>query len=260
MPPKPSRFTFILRSWGLIWLSICLHWEALKRAVHLEGLAALGHPRQIQDAASAKLLSLTSANFIAYENTTVVPSLVQAADGVVLELGPGPGNQIHRFDTALVKRIYGIEPNPLFEDAINAKLEKHNLRDKYKLIACGVEDSDVLREEGITEGSLDAVLCIQVLCAVKDPKSVMKEVWKLLKPGGKFIFWEHGSSRDHFTNALQACWNPIWSTFVGCHLTRSVVGDILNSGEWENPHDIEELEEPYSFLPRTQGVLVKKKD
>jgi SAM-dependent methyltransferase len=55
-------------------------------------------------------------------------------------------------------------------------LEKHSLWDRYKLIVSGVEDSDVLRKEGITEESLDAVLCIQVLCAVKDPKTVIKEV------------------------------------------------------------------------------------
>lgn len=82
-------------------------------------------------------------------------------------------------------------------------MDKHGLRDRYKLVACGIEDSDVLREEGITEGSLDAVLCIQVLCAVKDPKNVMKEVWKLLKPGGKFIFWEHGRSTNRLTTVAQ---------------------------------------------------------
>ncbi len=43
-----------------------------------------------------------------------------------------------------------------------------------------MEDSDVLRREGITEGSMDTVLSIQVLCAVGDVKSVMREVWKLL--------------------------------------------------------------------------------
>jgi len=82
-------------------------------------------------------------------------------------------------------------------------VKKNGLGDKYKLIVSGIEDSDVLREEGITEGSLDTVLCIQVLCAVKDPKAVMKEVWKLLKPGGKFIFWEHGWSRSYLTVAEQ---------------------------------------------------------
>ena len=144
-----------------------------------------------------------AGDFIAFEDTTIVPSLVQAAGGVILELGPGSGNQIHRFDTSQVNFVYGVEPNPHFRDDINAKLEKHSLRDRYKLIVAGIEDSDVLREEGVAEGSLDAVLCIQVLCAVEDPKAVMKEVWKLLKPGGKFIFWEHGWSRNHLTTAVQ---------------------------------------------------------
>ena len=104
---------------------------------------------------------------------------------------------------SLVSQVYGVEPNPRYKDGINVKLEKHSLGDRYKLIVSGIEDSQVLREEGITEGSLDTVLCIQVLCAVKDPKAVMKEVWKLLKPGGKFIFWEHGWSRSHLTIAEQ---------------------------------------------------------
>ena len=43
---------------------------------------------------------------------------------------------------------------------------------------------------------MDTVLSIQVLCAVGDVKSVMKEVWKLLKPGGNFVFWEHVKSKD----------------------------------------------------------------
>ncbi|KAL4914870.1 S-adenosyl-L-methionine-dependent methyltransferase [Aspergillus aurantiobrunneus] len=276
MPPN-SRLASLLRPWSMIWFSIrcasgplasiilltslsaTVHWEALTEAVRRDGLAALVRIRQIRDAASAKLFCITSANFIAFEDTTVVPSLVQAASGVILDLGPGAGNQIHRFDSSRVEYIYGVEPNRSYQEAVNAKLASHSLlRDKYKLIVCGVEDSDVLREEGICEGSLDSVLCIQVLCAVEDPKSVMREVWKLLKPGGKFIFWEHGWSRNRWTTVAQALYNPAWSTFVGCRLTQNVLADILNSGEWENPGDIEEPEDPFSCLPRIQGVLVKK--
>ncbi|KAL4812364.1 S-adenosyl-L-methionine-dependent methyltransferase [Aspergillus spinulosporus] len=256
--PRPGRLASFLRPWSMIWVSICLHWEALVNALRRDGLVAFRHLNKVRDAALAKLLNITSSGFIAFEDTTVVPSLVHAASGLVLELGPGPGNQIHRFDTTGVQYIYGVEPNSHFKEEIDAKLRKHGLADKYKLILCGVEDSDVLRGEGISEGSLDAVLCIQVLCAVKDPKNVMKEVWKLLKPGGKFIFWEHGESRNRLTGLAQAFTNPAWSTFVGCHLTRTVKADILHCGEWENPGDIEEPEEPTSLLPRIQGVLVKK--
>ncbi|KAJ5622542.1 hypothetical protein N7528_005774 [Penicillium herquei] len=258
MPPNPGRLSPLIRLWGMIWFSVCLHWEALTQAIRRDGLVALGRPNEIRDAASAKLFNIASANFIAYEDTTIVPSLVKSASGIILDLGPGPGNQIHRFDVSLVERIYGVEPNAQFKNTIEAKLDTHDLQDKYKVVICGIEDSDILREEGITEGSLDTVLCIQVLCAVKDPKNVMKEVWKLLKPGGKFIFWEHGCSRDSLTHITQACCNPAWSTFIGCNLTRNVLADILNSGEWENPHEIEEPEEPLSLLPRIQGVLIKK--
>lgn len=59
-------------------------------------------------------------------------------------------------------------------------------------------------------------------------------------------------------NMKKTFWNPAWSTFVGCHLTQNVLADILNSGEWENPDDIEEPEDLFTCLPRIQGVIIKK--
>ncbi|KAI3319760.1 methyltransferase type 11 [Xylariaceae sp. AK1471] len=253
------RLASVLRLSGLIWLSVRLHWDAFKEALRKDGLAAFTHPQQIRDAAVAKLFSITSDGFVAYENTTIVPSLVKAAQGRILELGPGPGNQIHRYDPFLVDFIYAIDPNPHFEDDIAAKLKKHDLlEDKYKLLVCGVEDSEILRREGIAEGSMDSVTSIQVMCAVGDVKSVMKEVYRLLKPGGRFVFWEHGKSKNTVTAVAQACWNPAWYTFVGCSMTRDIRADILAAGEWENPGDIKEADEPYSCLPRIWGVLIKK--
>lgn len=118
-------------------------------------------------------------------------------------MGPGPGNQIHRYDPSLVDFIYAVDPNPQYRDEIAAKVRKVDLQDKYKFLACGVEDSEILRREGITEGSLDTVLSIQVLCSVGDVESVMKEVWKLLKPGGSFVFWEHVTNKDAVTAVAQ---------------------------------------------------------
>lgn len=55
-----------------------------------------------------------------------------------------------------------------------------------------------------------------------------------------------------------ACWNPTWSAFVGCCMTRDIKADILAAGEWENPGDLEVSDDPYNLLPRISGVLVKK--
>lgn len=95
--------------------------------------------------------------------------------------------------------IYAVEPNPHYGDDIATKFNETDLKDKYKLLVCGIEDSDILRREGVTEGSMDTVLSIQVLCAVQDVQSMMEEVWKLLRPGGSFVFWEHMKNKDTTT-------------------------------------------------------------
>lgn len=128
---------------------------------------------------------------------------------MILELGPGGGNQIHRYDPALVDFIYAVDPNSYFADDLAAKVKKCNLEDKYKLLNCGIEDSDILRREGVAEGSVDTVLSIQVLCAVGDVKAVMKEVWKLLKPGGSFVFWEHTRNKDTAMAAAQGLYQHL---------------------------------------------------
>ncbi|OBT94174.1 hypothetical protein VE01_06998 [Pseudogymnoascus verrucosus] len=253
-----DRLTTIVRPLQLIWLSITFHYAALKEALRKDGLAALARPQRIRDAATANLFITTSNGFIAFEDTTCVPSLVRSARGTILELGPGPGNQIHRYDQSLVDFIYAVDPNPKYRDVIAAKVRKADLGDKYNFIACGVEDSELLRGEGVAEGSLDTVLSIQVLCAVGDVDSVMREVWKLLKPGGSFVFWEHVKNKDNVTAVTQACLNPAWSALVGCCINRDVKAAILAAGEWENPGDIEVADEPYSVLPRISGVLRKK--
>lgn len=253
-----GRLSGIFGPFRLIWLSVRLHYNAFKEALRKDGLASLTHPQRIRDAAIAKLLVTTSDDFVAYENNTSVPSLVRSAQGKILELGPGPGNQIHRYDPPLVDFIYAVDPNPHYGDDIAAKLKKLDLQDKYKLLACGVEDSEILRREGITEGSMDTVLSIQVLCSVGDVKSVMREVWKLIRPGGSFVFWEHVRNKDTATAMAQACWNPAWSALVGCCMNRDIKADILAAGEWENPSDIEVADDPYSCLPRIWGVLKKK--
>lgn len=187
-------------------LYTCKRYETMPRRIYLTLPVSRRRSqarRSCCDFAIAYLSISIARNFIAYEDTTVVPSLVKKASGIVLDLGPGPGNQVHRFDSSSVEYIYGIEPNAKHKRSLDVQLAEHGLTDKYRLITCGVEDSDVLRAEGISEESVDCVLCIQVLCAVDDPRTVMKEVYKLLKPGGKFIFWEHGCSRDRWTGVVQ---------------------------------------------------------
>lgn len=148
-------------------------------------------------------MSLAASGFIGYEDTTCVPSLFKSVRGKVLELGPGPGNQLQRYDPDLVDFIYAVEPNEYYRDNLATKVKKLDLENKYKLLACGVEDRGLLKREGITEASMDTIHSIQVLCSVGNVEKVMQEVWRLLKPGGNFVFWEHVRSKDMITATTQ---------------------------------------------------------
>ncbi|KAJ4265263.1 hypothetical protein NW762_004548 [Fusarium torreyae] len=242
-----NRIRALSRPLGFIWLSVKVHCNAIKEALCKDGIISLARIQEIRNVAAANLFVPLSEGFIAFEDTTVVSTLVPSAHGKVLELGPGPGNQIQRFDESRIEFIYALEPNLNYGNTLTSKVEKHGLTHKYKLITCGLEDSDVLRREGVAEGTMDTVLSIQVLCAVEDPERAAKELYRLLKPGGRFIFWEHGKSKDTVMRYIQ-----------GCRVDRDIKSAILAAGDWENPDDIEDPKDPDNFLPRVWGVLVKK--
>ncbi|KAH7367012.1 methyltransferase type 11 [Plectosphaerella cucumerina] len=273
--PSNGRLTSLIGPWRLIWASIqglpsprlprldpnitacshaAVHVQVILELLRQDGIAALFRSRRIRDVAGTRLLVDTSEGFIAYENTTVVPSLVGKAHGKVVEIGTGPGNQIERYNPLLVERVYGVDPNSRFATAIAARLKQRpDLADKYRFVACGIEDTDILATEGISPGTIDTVVSIQSLCAVNDVKGVMRQAHRLLKPGGSFIFWEHEKSRDTVTGIAQA-----WSSLVGCNINRHIKADILAAGEWENPGEIEADDDPLTCLPRIWGVLRKK--
>lgn len=69
------------------------------------------------------------------------------ANGIVLELGPGSGNQFPRFSRSSISRIYGIEPNEqLFCQLCDDTIERHGLGDIYVPINAALEDSKLLEE------------------------------------------------------------------------------------------------------------------
>ncbi|THW51204.1 hypothetical protein D6D21_01563 [Aureobasidium pullulans] len=91
------------------------------------------------------------------EEQTPVPRLIGSAKGVVLELGPGSGNQIPRFRSSAISKIYAVEPNAQFIPILVQKAKDHGLDEKYIVINAALEDQDVLTAHGIVEGSVDTV-------------------------------------------------------------------------------------------------------
>ena len=138
------------------------------------------------------------------EEESDLPSLDAKAYGTVIELGPGSGNQLSRYNKSAITKIYGIEPNVDLHPALRQTIKENGLSDVYTIVPCGVEDVDRLREYGVMEGSVDTVISVQVLCSVPRPEDIVKAMYRLLKPGGQMIVFEHVKSEDRMSQLVQS--------------------------------------------------------
>lgn len=153
-------------------------------------------------AGGAKLRS--GPMFAARDEETAVPKLVSQASGVVLELGPGLGSQLPRYDVSKLTKVYGVEPNAELHEAIRAKIKACRLDDIYEIVPCGIEDVATLKKHGISPSSIDTVLSMQVQCSVPDPDEILRRLYTLLKPGGQMLIYEHVESKDPVSRIVQS--------------------------------------------------------
>ncbi len=73
----------------------------------------------------------------------------------------------------------------------------------YTIVPCGVEDLEKLREYGIAPETIDTVISVQVLCSVPKPAALVKDLYRLLKPGGQMFVFEHVKSEDYLSLLVQ---------------------------------------------------------
>ena len=81
------------------------------------------------------------------------------------------------------------------------------------------------------DGSFDTVLVTYSLCTIGDPLSALKEMRRVLRPGGRLIFCEHGRAPDARVRRWQERLTPLWSTLAGgCHLDRDIPRLLAQAG------------------------------
>lgn len=79
--------------------------------------------------------------------------------------------------------------------------------------------------------SFDTVICTYTLCSVSSPDQALREMRRVLRPGGKLLFAEHGLAPDAPVAKWQARLEPYWSRIAGgCHLTRDVPRLLAEAG------------------------------
>ncbi|KAL9023448.1 MAG: hypothetical protein Q9196_007194, partial [Gyalolechia fulgens] len=143
------------------------------------------------------------AKFAEEEAKNGLPALISSASGTIIELGPGSGCQVDRYDPKKVTKIYGLEPCKGLHAQLRENVKKAGLSDVYTIVPCGLEDVECLRKYGVDRETFDTVLSVQVLCSVPNQKATVAALYRLLKPGGQMIVYEHVKSRDLISSLMQ---------------------------------------------------------
>ncbi len=140
----------------------------------------------------------------------------QAAEGHVLEIGIGSGLNLP-FYGPNVRRVVGIDPSP----ALLRMAQARALDAPFP-----VELLEAVSERlPLDDASVDTVVTTWTLCSVGRPVDALREVRRVLRPGGALLFAEHGLAPDAGVRWWQDRLNPAWKRIAGgCHLNRNIEG------------------------------------
>jgi len=174
-----------------------------------------------------------SAKPITYQRKKVVP----LAEGRVLEIGLGAGHNLPFYDPAKVSHVWGLEPSP--------EMRERALK-RAKDAKFSLEFLDLKAEEiPLDDKAADTVLVTYTLCTIPEVVRALKGMRRVLKPGGRMIFCEHGRAPDANVRKWQDWITPYWKVIGGgCHVGRPIPELILEGG-----FEIEKMETMY--LPAT---------
>lgn len=149
--------------------------------------------------------------------------VVPGAHGRVLEIGMGTGRNLAFYDRSRVTRLVGVDP----------ALQMHRLaRKRSRQAGIEFELMGLSAEQLPTEdASFDTVVCTYTLCSIPDAAQALSEVRRVLVPGGKLLFCEHGRAPDASVRRWQERLQPLWGTLAGgCHLGRDIPGLLDAAG------------------------------
>lgn len=176
------------------------------------------------------------------EATRYRAATLAGAEGRVLEMGIGSGLNLP-FYGAGVREIVGVDPS--VELLRMAGPRAATARFPVSLVSCGGEDLP------FEDASFDVAVTTWTLCSIKDAPAALAEMRRVLRPGGRLLFVEHGRAPDPGVVRWQTRLNPLWRRCAGgCNLDRPIAGLIAAAG-----FHIERLETGYARAPKPMGFM-----
>lgn len=142
--------------------------------------------------------------------------------GDVVEVGFGSGLNVRHYPPA-VRQVTAVEPSGL----------------AWRLSATERAASPVPVERAGLDGqrlpfadaSFDSALSTWTLCTIPDPVEALRELRRVLRPGGRLFLVEHGAAPDAGVLRWQRRWDPVQRrVFAGCHVSRPIDELLVQAG------------------------------
>lgn len=169
--------------------------------------------------------------------------------GTVVEIGFGSGLNIPAYP-AEVTLVYAVEPAATARRLAHQRISDSEIRVEH----IGLRGESI----PLDDASCDGALSTFTLCTIPDVEQALAEVWRVLRPGGRFRFLEHGMSPDTNVARWQRRIEPFQKRLAdGCHLTRQPADLVRDAG-----FTIERVESRYASGPKpwtwlTEGAALK---
>lgn len=148
--------------------------------------------------------------------------IVPRAAGVVVEIGIGTGRNLPLYDPRKVTKLIGVNPPDGLTELIDIDASAPGL--DVEIVPEGAENMS------LDTHLADTILVTYTLCSIPGVEAAIGEMRRVLKPGGKLLFCEHGRAETQSAARWQDRLDPLWGLCSkGCHINRDPTG-LLRAG------------------------------
>lgn len=159
-------------------------------------------------------------------------TVLEKVEGKVLEVGFGTGINLPYYPKT-IQELVAVDPNPTMKQLAQKRIDGSSIKVDF----CQLSGESLPMEDN----SFDSVVCTWTLCSIPNVEAALQEIYRVLKPGGRFFFVEHGLSPDRAVQVWQNRLNPIQRRIGdGCNLNRNIARLIADAN-----FKIEEIKQEY---------------